>query len=549
MRGPRFEEPRANLSFFGAPTMKSITTAMTWELLASGRWPLAATGVGMVAIPLLVMTSLFSVARLDAQDATLHTLHLLFMQTNIVGGVVTLLGLAYQSTRPLFPQPAASSTLAGGRLIPAAALLAVQVILWSVAINAACRLNWPVWEPAVLAVAGLTSSFAVMWFCYGSRWMILGLTVVAAIFGFWIKSHFGPLFGMPRHAWSPMGIAEGAALGAMTLGAYWLAVVGFARARRGEAPLSLGVVAWLNSFLDRRVSGATRFASPLAAQRWYFQRNIWVAPAVVIGVSLTGIVIWGFASSDLKDLVSGLTLGCWGLVIAAGLGGMILGSLGSKGEVVLGQFLATRPLSTADMSRELLRTAAVSCVLAWVAWGILLAVSLGVVLVRGYPPTEMLPKEFTLNFIGAAIVASWGAMGCVTAIALVGRPQLVFRSILAISGVIVLYVLASKYALTPLAADRLYGLLVALVSMAVIGGTIWLLFSAERRELVSRQAVALAAVAWLMLAFWGSATIPLEPTSSSLQWLFAQAMVVALTALAVAPIAAAPMALASNRTR
>src|SRR5690606_22802347 len=131
--------------------MRSITSAMSWELLASGRWPLAATGVGMVAIPVLVMTSLASIARLDPQDQTLHTLHLLFMQTNIVGGIVTLLGLAYQSTRPLFPQPATAGALVRGRLIPAAGLLAAQVILWSVAINVASRLRWPVWEPAVFA--------------------------------------------------------------------------------------------------------------------------------------------------------------------------------------------------------------------------------------------------------------------------------------------------------------------------------------------------------------------------------------------------------------
>jgi hypothetical protein len=537
------------MSFFGALTMKSITSAMAWELLASGRWALAASGVGMVAIPVLVMTSLASIARLDPQDQTLHTLHLLFMQANIVGGIVTLLGLAYQSTRPLFPQPATSSALTRGRMLPAAGLLAAQVILWSVAINVACRLDWPVWEPALFAVATLTASFAVLWCCYGSHWMILGLIMVAAIFGYWTKSHFGSMFDMPKHAWSPMGVGEGVALLGITLASYWLAVVGFARTRRGEPPLSLGIVAWLNALPERRLSAAAVFASSLAAQRWYFRRHMWIAPAAVLGGSLPSIVLWGIVSGDLQPLMAGFAVSCWGLCAVTFIAGLILGSLGTKGDVVLGQFLATRPLTTAEMARELLRTAAIGCLLAWVVWGILFGIVFFMSWMLRYAPAEMLPKEFNVGFLAAAIVVSWGVMGCVMTIALAGRAQLVFRAMLAFGAVIVLGIPAGKYALTPLAADRLYGAIVSMTCMAVVGGTIWSLWLANKRELITRRAVGLSVVAWAALASCAALAIPFGPTPSLLHWLFSWLLLFGSTALIVAPIAAAPLALAWNRTR
>ncbi len=501
---------------------------------------------------MLVLGSLSSVSSLDPHDESTYILLFLFAQANIFAVVTAMLALTYQSTPQTFPQPATAATLVNGRLLPAAGVLTLDVVCWSSLLHGLFRIDWPIWEPALFACATLTASFAVLWFCYGSRWMIFGFTTVAALFGYWMKSHFGPIFGMPTHAWSPMGLAEGAALAGVSLAFYRLAIVGFARARRGEPALSIGVVAWLNSLPERRVSSATLFASSLAAQRWYFRRQMWIAPAAVLSVSLPAIVVWGFASGDPAELVSGLAFGSWGICIAAMLGGVMLGALGPKGDVVLGQFLATRPLSTREMARELLRIAAESCALAWLAWGLVFVVVLSVLLVLGSAPAEMLPKEFTLKFLAAAIIASWGVMSCVMTIALSGRAPLVFRAMLAIGGAIVLYVLAAKYALTPQAADRLHGLVASLICMAVIGGAIWVLLLALKRELITRRAAGITVIAWVALMFWGAATLPFGPTSGLLHWLFSWQLHFAVAALAVAtvaPIAAVPLALAWNRTR
>ncbi|MBA4107286.1 MAG: hypothetical protein C0485_16190 [Pirellula sp.] len=529
--------------------MRSISTAMTWELLVSGRLALAATGLSMAAVPILVMTSLFSVARLDPQDETIHMLHLLFMQTNIFAGIVVMLGLVHQSTRPLFPQPATSRTLANGRLFPAASLLTLQVLLWTATLNAVLRINWPVWEPAIFAVAALTASFAVLWLFHGSYWMILGLTFVAALFSFWVKSHFGPIFGMPRHAWSPMGPIEGIALAGVALAFHQLAVAGFARARRGEPPLSLGIAAWLNSLPEWRKRVMAPFATSDAAQRWYFQRRVWITPVAVLSVCLMALVIWGFASGDSRELVNGFAFGSWGLCCAAALGGVILGSIGSKDDVVIGQFLATRPITSGDMARELLHTAALSWAFAWLTWAILFALILCALQVLGYAPVSLIPKEFNFRTFAAALLTSWGLMGNFATVALMGRARLVYRVLLGISTAVVVGILMTKYALTPLAADRLYGGLLSALGLASVAGTSWSLYAAQKRRLITPR------IAWLAVASWGALTaftfyaIPTVEMSNIGHWLFLGLLLIGSLALVVAPLATAPLALAWNRTR
>ena len=542
--------------------MRTIPAAMTWELLAQGRWLLPASALGMLALPMLVLGILRSASGLDPHEESTYVLLFLFATANIFAVVTTLLAIVYQSARQMFPQPATAATLVSGRLLPAASLLALDVVCWSALLNALFQLDWPILEPAIFACAMLTASFAVLWVCYGSHWMIFGFTIVAAIFGYWMKSHCGAIFGMPslgwwcaacgsqlRNSWSPMGLAEGAALAGASIAFHRMAIAGFARARRGEPPLSLGIVAWLNSLLERRLTAAATFPSHLAAQRWYFRRQMWIAPAAVLCVSLPGIVVWGFASGDPAELVGGFAFGCWGICIAAALGGVILGSLGSKSDVVLGQFLATRPIPTGEMARELLRTSALSCGLAWLVWALLFAVLLGVLLVAGHAPAEILPQEFNYKYLAAAIVVSWGVMGCVMTIALAGRAQLVFRAMLAVGAVIVLGIPAGKYALTPTAANRLYDAVVLMTCMAVVGGTIWSLWLANKRELITRRAVGLSVVAWAALASCAALAIPFGPTPSLLHWLFSWLLLFGSTALIVAPIAAAPLALAWNRTR
>ena len=525
--------------------MRSIPAAMTWELLRGGRWIIPANALGTLALPMLVLSSLSSVSSLDPHDESTYILLFLFAQANIFAVVTAMLALTYQSTPQIFLQPATAATLVNGRLLPAAVVLTLDVVCWSALLNVLFRIDWPIWEPALFACATLTAAFAVLWFCYGSHWMIFGFTTVAALFGYWVKSHFGPMFGMPSHAWTPMGLVEGAALAGVSFAFYRLAIAGLARARRGEPALSLGIVAWLNSLPERRVSSATLFASSLAAQRWYFRRQLWIAPVAVLSGSLIGMLIWAFASGDQRELVNGFALGCWCLCIATMLGGVVLGALGSKGDVVLGQFLATRPLSTREMARELLRIAAESCALAWLAWGLVFVVVLSVLLVLGHAPAEMLSKEFTLKFLAAAIIASWGVMSCVMTIALTGRAPLVFRAILAIGAIVVVGMPATKYALTPNAHAWLMSGGAMFVGAGFTVGTIAIFAVALRRRLISPPVLWATIGCWLLML-----AIVISATSGSEQLTLAAAfMLYGSLALAVAPLAAAPLALAWNRTR
>lgn len=522
--------------------MRTISAAMTWDLWRRGRWTFGAVMLTMLALPMLI---LWMIGNLLPDDQSAHLLNFLFVQTVLVTGIGALLALNIQNARRLYPYPATSATLLNGQLLPSALLLAVGVVLWTLTANGLFELGWPSWEPALFGIVALIAAHAAMWLCMGSLWMIPLLAVVCGVFGSWMKWHFGPLFGDPVHAWSPITPAEAVMLAGATVVSYRGAIVGLARARRGEPPISVGVVKWLESLSDRAPLAEAPFPSAAAAQTWYFQQRGWILPVTVLAFITFALIVWSFVSRDVVELVAAFANGCWFISIAAVLGGVVLGSVGSRDDVVMGQFLGTRPITSLDLSRRLLIVAVKNLAIAWVIWGTVLLVIMLVLRLAGRAPWSYLPTEFRWQSLAGAMLLTWAVMATVISLALWGRAKLVSQLFVGISLGYVALMLLAKYALNTQAREALIHGMVAVTGLAFTAITIAAFVAARKRDLIEGP-VAVAAIAiWIVLLGASMMSLPADfdlPRSS-------QMLLYGSLALVVAPVALAPLAITWNRTR
>ena len=522
--------------------MQSITAAMTWDLWRRGRWTFGAVMLTMLALPMLI---LWMIGNLSPNDKTTHLLNFLFVQTVLVSGIGALLALNIQNARRLYSYPATSTTLLNGQLLPSALLLVVGVVVWTLTANILFELRWASWEPALLGVAALVAAHAAMWLCMGSLWMIPLLAIVCGVFGSWMKWHYGPLFGDPIHAWSPITSAEAMALAAATVVSYRGALVGLARARRGEPPISVGVVKWLESLSDRAPLADAPFPSATAAQTWYFQQRGWITPVTVLAFITFALIVWAFVSRDVEELVKGFANGSWFLSIASVLGGIVLGSIGNRDEVVMGQFLGTRPITSLDLSRRLLIVAVRNLIVAWIIWGAIFLAILLIAQLAGYATWSYLSNELRWQGLAGAMLLSWAVMATAISIALVGRARLVSQWFIGLSVSYVALMVVAKFTLTRQAHETLMHSLVVFTGLACTAIAVTAFFAASKRRLIEAPVLGAAIAVWIALIGGAMMSLPagLELPRSSAVLLYGS------LALVVAPIASAPLAMAWNRTR
>jgi hypothetical protein len=243
--------------------------------------------------------------------------------------------------------------------------------------------------------------------------------------------------------------------------------------------------------------------------------------------------------------VAAFANGCWFISIAAVLGGVVLGSVGSRDDVVMGQFLGTRPITSLDLSRRLLIVAVKNLAFAWIIWGTVLLVIMLVLRLAGHSPWSYLPAEFRWQSLVAAMLLSWGVMASVMSAALIGRARLVARALVGLSASYIGLMLLSKYALTYEAREALMHGLVALIGLACTAGTIAAFSAARRRGLIEAPVAIAAIVVWIALVGGCMLMLPSDLNLSR----STQILLFGSLALVVAPIPAAPLALAWNRTR
>lgn len=163
----------------------------------------------------------------------------------------------------------------------------------------------------------------------------------------------------------------------------------------------------------------------------------------------------------------------------------------------------------------------------------------------GQTPWAYLPSEFCWQSLAGAMLLSWAVMASVIALALWGRAKLVSQWFVGLSLAYVALMLLAKFGLNDQAREALMHGLVAVTGLACTAMTIAAFWTARKRGLIEGPVAAAAVAMWasLLLACFLAWPADLPITRSGEMLLYGS------LALVVAPIAAAPLALAWNRTR
>jgi hypothetical protein len=386
-----------------------------------------------------------------------------------------------------------------------------------------------------------------------------------ALLQIWHFSRYGAAGDYPNtfaltQMWTGLSMGELLTLAPILAAAYAIAVFGVSRDRRGDCvgrPTLWGRLAAVIDLLPQREKP---FNSPAAAQFWREWREkdrllpavcgLWVAVIIILGVS-------GITDTRGTSLLFAFMLQV-GLV-APVFAGIIIGQCGRKSKI--DDFKATLPVSNARLSAMILRPGAagllsaaaiyIAGLLFMIGWYFMVgqgdAIPLGpynsaknVVLELGYGNTLLL--------VASGIVVAWGAMGLGASMTLMGRPWLLWGIWLAICSfgpVLMVLDTLHTFNLIPFSIAPLFSSWPWTIGICCLLGTAWAFFAAHHRDLITSRTLCLGPAIWLMLCICvGSAWLPRDdPRLSTI------VLVTGLLALAVAPLATAPLALAWNRHR
>jgi len=278
-----------------------------------------------------------------------------------------------------------------------------------------------------------------------------------------------------------------------------------------------------------------------------WQRKGWMMPFAVAILIASGFAFWTFASRNAEELIIGMVLGGNALWMIAFIGGLILGNTGpNDASYAMGQFLATRPISDADMARALLRTTAKSVLLSWSIWAATLLTAWACLWLGGRITRIRLPDDLHWLTIPATLIGPWIVTATFMSLTATGRPRfLIYMGILLPICVVVIPTILSRFLFSAAAALPVTRMVAVVIASGLLLIAAWAFAAARRKNFIQSPTV------WAAATIWASATsliaylLPFEGSPGVIPCL----LVAAATALAVAPVATVPLALSWNRHR
>jgi hypothetical protein len=525
--------------------MNSIPIVLFCDTLRRGHWWLVSMSLVVGAITLFLLTALRATGPLNVDDPSFITMHIVLSQGN-AWAFGTAIMSAQGPLASLYTRPVAASTIVVWRLLPLLVLSTLQSVLNTAAINYLFGTDWPLWGPALFLGAVVTVAQAMAWWGEKSAWSVVALGLFALFVGYWYQLHYGG-FTRPTHFWYVVSAADVAVVLALIALAYGLGVNGVARNRRGEPPWSLGILAWLERTLDFGPGRGGPFRSPDDAQLWLeWWRRGWAMPVCVAVIVAAGFIGWLIFSRKPEDLWIGLRDGGAVLFVVGLIGGLIQGNVGPRdSNYEMGGFLGTRPLTSVAMARTILKVCAVSVMLAWSIWAVSIATSYLVLSLTHAAPQELMPREWGWWYFPATLLGPWVVAATVVAIGLTGRSHPFAELAVAIVTTWIGTTLLAKFTLSAAQQALVQQGLIVIAGILCLAVTLWAFVLAKRRGLIGWPTLYAATTIWLAL---GAASL----SSEQLSVLRAPAFglfVLGILALAVAPAATAPLALAWNRNR
>src|SRR5262245_14377297 len=525
--------------------MRSIPLAMTWEMLWRGRWTLLGGLFGAILFPLLIMMALQHDGALDPQEPALIVLHQVLTQfCMFVLGAMIFSAQGHPSR--LYAFPATTATLVTWHLLPAMAAIACGSLVTTSLFNVLFHLDWPLWGPALFAAVYLAAIYAVLWLTEKTVWVVTGMTIVGGGLGLWYKSRYGPTFELATRQWLEVTPAEVLTLLGIAVLAWFGAVAGASRTRRGDTIPPLGIVAWIMRTFDRAPDLGLPFRTPGQAHFWFeWTKKGWAMPASVVFGMLVGVCGWLLFNRKPEDLYQGFIAGGAMLSAAAFVAGLIMGHSGPNDtDYAMGGFLATRPMTDIDMSRTLLKTAGQSVLVAWVIWAFSFLTLYAILRLCGVTgPT--LPVELGWWYFPATLLGAWIIVGLGAAVGLADRPLRVAKLVCGLFALFIGLPLFARFCLSPSTRTQLWYATIGICAAVLILTTVWCFVAARRRELIGSPTIYVSAALWSVLVTPVVTEWILHTDRPIELYLFAITALV----LAVAPPAAVPLALSSNRHR
>jgi hypothetical protein len=234
------------------------------------------------------------------------------------------------------------------------------------------------------------------------------------------------------------------------------------------------------------------------------------------------------------------------------VGGVVVGNCGpNDANFEMGQFLATRPMTSSDMARTLLKTAGRSTLVAWVAWAVAGLTVYAILLALQWGPKIAVDRDLILPwwYFPATLLGPWTVATFGASILLTGRT----KPFLAIGSVLLVLWIAlqifAKYYLSQMGREAMYQGLAEACGAAAMGLTAWLFVAARRRSLIGWPTVSSGLACWVTMCVLAVMLRQRDPSALySVPWQ-GWLVISGLLALVVLPCAAMPLAIAWNRNR
>jgi hypothetical protein len=536
--------------------MSSIASAMTQDFLNRGRWVFLLAMLGVMALPFLI----FGLNELDRTGPPSHDLR---VHMGFVTVLLEMLGFgvaiytAHGTPHRLYPLPATTWSLVVWRLAPSMIAVAAMHVAVTSILNAFFDLQWPLWGPALFLAAAAACMQGALWVAGPTQLgQVVAMSGLGAALGIWIKTRFGRFTAPPEHVWAELTAAETLTMALAAVGGFIMAYEGAMRERRGDAWTGLRFIEWLDRL--RGIRGANRMNSVRSAQHAQFSYE-WLQkgsllPAVMIIVPLFAAVfcLAGPPQLSLADLPH-LALGCgWLLPLGGLIAGFIFGRCSRAADNRMGSFQASRPVTNTVLANAVLKSMVRSVLVTFGIWLAILATTLILAwLSLGMEESARRLanfgqwKELTIASLSFP-AAAWIASSAACCVCLTGRPLFIVGTFGGTLGTFIGTMMAMQVCLTPEQRVAFTNFLLYGMALAFAGGTIFAYIMARSKRLVS------ALEPWIALAVWGVlALVQLFPVRHYLDMQNGamHAFFVGLFALAVAPFAAAPLAIGWNRHR
>src|SRR5881394_1000608 len=543
--------------------MRSPALAIGWEFRRRHRWGLMAVAAYLFVVamirfvilepgePVLVDSGRF-VALVSVPLTTTFVYLLAVFSFGFAGDLP-----ARHSMYParMFTLPVTNAALVGWPMLYGTAAV---TILWLAARLVAV---WPsgiaipvIW-PALLAAALLAWTQALTWMPYGLpgiRLIVAVLCLAALDTVVLVALHF--------KAGEPTMVAI---LAPQVPLAYLVARFAVARARRGDVPDWRGMLARpaRNAVLTRR---RDRVPSPARAQAWFEWRRHGRSLPALVGLLLPFELALLWLAKDAPAFVFEILF--LALITPPFMAACTAWTVSQPNPQVrdsygVSPFIATRPLTSAELIAAKLKMAMWSTLAAWLLVLVAMPLALewsgtwSVVIerVRRMHDAIGTPRAATvvLLILAGFIVATWKHLVQSLHIGLTGRAWIVKGSVLlTLTFLILLGPIIEWIIDTPSVQRALWNALPQVLAILVgikMSAAAWIATRLDRRRLVGDRALVLGAACWCVavLALYGV-----------LVWFFSTPFVarsvlalIAILAIPLARISAAPLALAWNRHR